>query len=527
MTMTVATATSSGPPPVPNGGSRIVDIRLPRRLVIVVALAALADWLLYDHPVGISVVVFLLTLLLGAALANPLHLTRRDLPVTTLIPLAALAPFIVKPSLLALAYAALGTAYVVVAVTSRAHAGCIDRLADAALLWFDACWRALADLSGIAVSQRDIGRQIGRLALSWLLPLALGAVFLMLFASANPLIERWLGAIDLGGPAGQISWVRIVFWLLAGVAVWPFVFLRLRCARKKQSLKEKLEAEFRAAWSPSSSPSSSQPSVADPPSALFGKAAIIRSLVLFNLMFAVQTWLDATYLWGGVALPDGLTYAAYAHRGAYPLIVTALLAAGFVLAAMRPGSDSARSPVIRALVYLWTGQNVLLVVSSILRLDLYVQVYSLTYLRIVAFIWMGLVAVGLLLIVARIALDRSNTWLIGANLISLAATLYVCCFLNFPRMIAVYNVEHSADLGQPGAVYLDLLYLNSLGPQVIPALDLFITRHNDFRRSDVIAMRDTLALHHRQRMGDWRSWSVQDWQLDRYIEAQRAAADTP
>lgn len=61
--------------------------------------------------------------------------------------------------------------------------------------------------------------------------------------------------------------------------------------------------------------------------ALFGRAALLRALVVFNAIFAVQTLLDAAYLWGGVALPDGLSYAAYAHRGAYPLIVTALLAA--------------------------------------------------------------------------------------------------------------------------------------------------------------------------------------------------------
>ena len=34
-------------------------------------------------------------------------------------------------------------------------------------------------------------------------------------------------------------------------------------------------------------------------------------------------------------------------------------------------------------------------ISSILRLDLYVGIYSLTYWRVAAFIWMGLVAVGL------------------------------------------------------------------------------------------------------------------------------------
>ena len=71
---------------------------------------------------------------------------------------------------------------------------------------------------------------------------------------------------------------------------------------------------------------------------------MMRSLVLFNLLFAVQTGMDIHYLWRGAALPDGMTYAAYAHRGAYPLIVTALLAAAFVIVAMRPGSTPSARP---------------------------------------------------------------------------------------------------------------------------------------------------------------------------------------
>src|SRR5262245_58338190 len=100
MNMTAATVTPSDTPSMPNGGSLIVDIRLPRRLVIVVALAAIADWLFYDHPVGISVVVALLVLTFGAALASPMHVARRDLPVTGLVLVAALLPFAVEPSLL-------------------------------------------------------------------------------------------------------------------------------------------------------------------------------------------------------------------------------------------------------------------------------------------------------------------------------------------------------------------------------------------------------------------------------------------
>ena len=122
---------------------------------------------------------------------------------------------------------------------------------------------------------------------------------------------------------------------------------------------------------------------------------------------------------------------------------------------LRSRRNEARRPgraisVIRPLVYLWVAQNVLLVASSILRLDLYVQIYLLTWWRIAAFIWMLLVAFGLLLIVARIALNRSNGWLIRANLITLTATLYVCSLVNFAAMIADYNVSHSREAARQG-----------------------------------------------------------------------------
>ena len=39
----------------------------------------------------------------------------------------------------------------------------------------------------------------------------------------------------------------------------------------------------------------------------------------------------STYLTGGRRLPRGISFVEYAHRGSYPLIATALLAAAFVL----------------------------------------------------------------------------------------------------------------------------------------------------------------------------------------------------
>jgi hypothetical protein len=142
-----------------------------------------------------------------------------------------------------------------------------------------------------------------------------------------------------------------------------------------------------------------------------------------------------------------MSHAEYAHRGVYPLVATALLAAGFVLIAMRPGGPAEHSRLIRPLVLAWIWQNILLVVSSILRLDLYVAAFSLTYLRLAAFIWMGLVAAGLMLILIQIILRKPNSWLVTANAATLALVLYGCCFINAPWLVATYNVEHCREVG--------------------------------------------------------------------------------
>jgi hypothetical protein len=157
-----------------------------------------------------------------------------------------------------------------------------------------------------------------------------------------------------------------------------------------------------------------------------------------------------------------MTLAEYAHRGAYPLIATALLAAGFVLVTLRPGSASAAVPAIRALVTVWIAQNLVLVASSIERTLDYVAAYSLTTLRIAALAWMALVAVGLVLVCWRLLRGKNPSWLINANLIAAGALLSLFAFIDSAELAARYNVNHAREAGGKGPE-LDLCYLRSLG----------------------------------------------------------------
>ncbi len=86
-------------------------------------------------------------------------------------------------------------------------------------------------------------------------------------------------------------------------------------------------------------------------------------------------------------------------------------------------------------------QNIILVLSNVMRMELYVEAFALTYLRLAVLIWLALVVVGLALIIIRLFKGHSNVWLIKSNLISAAIILYLTSFANLPYLIADYNLK--------------------------------------------------------------------------------------
>lgn len=295
--------------------------------------------------------------------------------------------------------------------------------------------------------RRHVGARPRIPALLPLLPLPLigGAIFLALFASANPVISDALS--NIGAPRFDGVMIgRFIFWMVLLTLVWAT--LRPRRIPFWFGIEPELP-------------------VLDLPGVSI--ASVTLSLLTFNALFALQNGLDLAFLWSGAPLPEGVTLAEYAHQGAYPLIATALLAGLFVLVTLRPGSATASVPAIRLLVVLWIVQNVFLVASSILRTVDYIEAYSLTGLRIAALIWMALVAVGLVLIVWRMLAGRSAGWLINANAAIALIVLVACTMVDLGSVAAAWNVRHGREAGGEGAE-IDLCYLRKLGPSALTSL---------------------------------------------------------
>lgn len=109
------------------------------------------------------------------------------------------------------------------------------------------------------------------------------------------------------------------------------------------------------------------------------------------------------------------------------------------------------------LLLFWVAQNVVLLTSALLRLDLYVEAYGLTYLRIRAGIGMFLVLTGMVLLIWQLYQEKSNFWLSSVFAAVVVAVFYFGSFVNFGYVITKVNLARDE-------AKLDSVYLCELVP---------------------------------------------------------------
>lgn len=410
-------------------------------------IAAITDAVLFGREIGWTAFGVLQLLLLGlAATARPAVLRRPAARICLVLAGIAALAMIIDPGLLAWClfwiFAGLGTL-----MPASARFGDAWQWSQRLILHaLRAGIAPVLDLRRLLrVRTRSGQGQLRRALPQLVLPFLGSGVILGLFASANPVIEDWFDQAFSFSPPDD-WFVRLTFG-----GVWFTMAWSLLRPRLSQRVFGTFDGRGDLAL-PGVTPTSVQ-----------------LSLVAFNALFALQNAMDLLWLWGLAPLPKGMTLADYAHRGAYPLVVSALLAAGFVLVALRPGSTTAAMPLVRRLVIVWIAQNVLLVGNAALRTLDYIAAYSLTQLRIAALLWMGLVALGLVLVMWRLLQGKSAAWLINTNAAAALALLVGCSFVDLNSVAARYNIAHARELGGSGAA-LDICHLQAMGVSAVTAL---------------------------------------------------------
>jgi hypothetical protein len=273
--------------------------------------------------------------------------------------------------------------------------------------------------------------------------LLLVAVFGALFASADAVFARWVGALvpDLGSEELFVRGFVLAFFTgltLAGVYVGL-------CPPRVDRLTL-----------PTGRP------VARP----FEWVVPVGLVVAVFLVFVAA---QLTVMFGGHAYlrrTTGLTYAEYVHQGFGQLTVATALTLAVVAVARRKASLS--TPRDRVVLRLMLGAlcalTLVVVSSALYRMHVYEEAYGFTRLRVLVSVfeaWLGLVV--LLVLAAGIRLR--GAWVPWAALLSGAVTLLGLAAINPDAYIAERNIERFEETGR-----IDWYYLSGLSADAVPAL---------------------------------------------------------
>ncbi len=256
-----------------------------------------------------------------------------------------------------------------------------------------------------------------------------------------------------------------------------------------------------------------------------GNTEALTILFLVNLLFAVFMLVQAAYLFGGLdtLAHSGLTYAGYARRGFFELLLVAFLTLGLlcVLAVITRDESHMRRMLFRLanvmMVFLVLG----ILASAFQRMWLYELAYGFTRLRIYTHSFMILLAVIFLLFTVALVLIRPRIFVLG----TVAAMLLYLTLLNVVspdaiivrENIARYQADPSSlTLHGAGSVavrstpMVDLDYLLSLSPDAIPAL---VQALPTFAAAEQVQLAEELTeyeqrLEQEYRVLGWQGWNV-------------------
>jgi len=252
-------------------------------------------------------------------------------------------------------------------------------------------------------------------------------------------------------------------------------------------------------------------------------------LLLFgvlNLMLLLLNFGDISSLLFNSALPKGMSHSDFVHNGVGMLILSIIIAASLIMYLFRKNfTGTKHAALIKALVYFWIAQNLIMLVSTAMRNQLYIHDYNLTYKRVGVYVWLSLAFIGLIITLIKIYGNRSNWFLVRINFAVWFTVLSFSSLINWDLLITRYNLSNKPINN------VDFYYLFSLSHSNIPELievtrnkDFFLVKNkmknytNNFRdayysENYVELLRSKIYRYMSHYQNDWRSWDLADQRI--------------
>lgn len=202
-----------------------------------------------------------------------------------------------------------------------------------------------------------------------------------------------------------------------------------------------------------------------------------------NVLFFIFIFVQLTYLFGGESniSAQGFTYAEYARRGFFELIVVAVvsLLLLFLMEKFAKKNEDNHTFRFKILGTAMVAQVILIMTSAFTRLSLYEEAYGFTTLRLYSHAFIIFLAIVFCLLLYKIYRNYRENIFVFRVYISIVLFLTVMNFLNPDAFIARRNIERYELTGK-----LDVQYLSGLSDDaIVDTIEILNTSNEDLRKS--------------------------------------------
>lgn len=190
----------------------------------------------------------------------------------------------------------------------------------------------------------------------------------------------------------------------------------------------------------------------------------VSALIMSWMVAAVYLFFCAIqmmYLFGRslFELPEGITYSAYAHQGFFQLLFVVWINIGMILLCLKNIKDHHGLKISLTLI---SGCTFIMIISAFYRMILYVDVYHLTFLRVLVLWFLALLTIAMGGMVYYI---YHRKFLINRFLFYTVLICYlIFAYIRPDYMVADYNINHMQQITAS-----DMYYLTYLSVDAAPA----------------------------------------------------------
>ncbi|MBD5457683.1 MAG: DUF4173 domain-containing protein [Lachnospiraceae bacterium] len=189
---------------------------------------------------------------------------------------------------------------------------------------------------------------------------------------------------------------------------------------------------------------------------------------MLSVIYLLFSFIQIFYLFiGNMKLPEGYTYAAYARQGFFQLLAVCIINLILVLLCLHFFKDNL---ILKIILTVISGCTFIMILSSALRMFMYIATYNLTFLRI--FVIWSLVVIFLLMtgVTIYIYFQRFPLFFYSVTIVTV---FYIGLSFSHPDYwIARYNLNpaHTGYTDEYSTRTSDQYYLSTLSADAAPIL---------------------------------------------------------